>query len=679
VNRCLLFLLLLLGAGLTSGLAQGPCAPTGQAPPPCNGVPFHAIDVATNTRVQTLCVGRTVRFELCPGRNILATQLYYQVNRGSQAFPIGCTDFNGNNLVNTYRYTPTLADVGTVTVSELTNPGMGAPTTFYYLEFLVKATPTPQFTVFRCPANSVLVRITDTAYDDYFLQLDTSTQPFHVVTHQDTVIGLPPGTSGVFPIILTGHYRNGGLCTGSQTIQVPVLSPPQTPVPVLTSLSLLGPTATFTGDAPAAGYRSYLQLADAGAPNGFRTLGQVPVGSASFTQSSPVPGCYRVLTSDYCSFREESSEVICTINLQVDSRAGHNRLHLNTSSPSTTTYSVTRNGAAFTNFVVYPDSLVDTTAVCGSRYTYRVTGRRPSAVNTGTLLTSVSDTAGVLTASARPPRAPRLVASFNLRNVVELRTTLAGGGAIPAGSTLNYRRSAGSNPPTDFGSSTSNQVRRDSLALADFFRDLPCYTVQLVDVCRNTSPDSRPSCPALLEATATDAEGNTINLSWRPFSGPDPGTPGLYQLERLQADGRVLDTTPIPGNSYTDLLPPPERQVLRYRLKISGAGIPAGSFSYSNVATVTRRARVVIPTAFTPNGDGLNDILEIKGRFLKDYTFIVVDRNGQEVFRSRQRSDTWDGRINGQAPVNGTYVWRFEQNDEEGKLLRETGSITILK
>nr|WP_277881357.1 gliding motility-associated C-terminal domain-containing protein [Hymenobacter cyanobacteriorum] len=102
-------------------------------------------------------------------------------------------------------------------------------------------------------------------------------------------------------------------------------------------------------------------------------------------------------------------------------------------------------------------------------------------------------------------------------------------------------------------------------------------------------------------------------------------------------------------------------------------------FSYSNVASVTRQPSLTIPTAFTPNGDGLNDVLEVKGRFLGNYTFVVVDRNGQEVFRGTQRSDVWDGRIAGRAPVLGSYVWRFQQPSDDGQPFVRSGAVTILK
>ena len=250
---------------------------------------------------------------------------------------------------------------------------------------------------------------------------------------------------------------------------------------------------------------------------------------------------------------------------------------------------------------------------------------------------------------------------------------------MPAGSTLRYRRAAGGLAPVDVGTATSARPLRDSVALAGLLAQPPCYSLRLADVCGNASPESASVCPTLLTARAADPAGNTAALTWTPFAGPTSAQPAAYTLQRLAADGTVLSTAAVSGAAYLDLTPPADRQVLRYRLQISGAGLPAGTFSYSNLATVTRRLTLTMPTAFTPNGDGLNDVLEIKGQYLRNYAFVVVDRNGQEVFRGTQRADAWDGTIRGRAPVLGAYVWRFQQVDETGELFTETGSVTILK
>jgi gliding motility-associated-like protein len=179
---------------------------------------------------------------------------------------------------------------------------------------------------------------------------------------------------------------------------------------------------------------------------------------------------------------------------------------------------------------------------------------------------------------------------------------------------------------------------------------------------------------------AADPEGLTARLSWSAFRGPSGAAGVSYRVLTLAPDGTVLATSAaLTGLSYLDANPPADRQILRYRVQASGGGLPAGTVSYSNVASLVRQPRLIVPNAFTPNGDGLNDVLELKGRYLSGFTFVIVDRNGQEAFRATDRSQTWDGTIRGHAPVNAAYVWRFTQRDETGQDFSQTGTVTILK
>ncbi|RZK45843.1 MAG: gliding motility-associated C-terminal domain-containing protein, partial [Hymenobacter sp.] len=209
----------------------------------------------------------------------------------------------------------------------------------------------------------------------------------------------------------------------------------------------------------------------------------------------------------------------------------------------------------------------------------------------------------------------------------------------------------------------------------------PCYSAVVQDVCGNRSAASSPTCPSLLAVAAADPDGRSAQLAWSAFRGPgSPAQPASYRVLTLAADGTVLATSAATTSlTYLDLAPPTDRQILRYRVEVSGAGLPPGTVSYSNVATLTRRPVLAVPNAFTPNGDGLNDVLELKGRYLAAFSFVVVDRNGQEVFRATDRSQTWDGTIQGHAPVNAAYVWRFTMQDEAGQPFSQTGSVSIIK
>jgi gliding motility-associated-like protein len=68
--------------------------------------------------------------------------------------------------------------------------------------------------------------------------------------------------------------------------------------------------------------------------------------------------------------------------------------------------------------------------------------------------------------------------------------------------------------------------------------------------------------------------------------------------------------------------------------------------------------KVNIPNAFTPNGDGRNDILKALGtEVVTNFNLKIFNRYGQLVFESADKAKGWDGRISGQRANNGAYTY----------------------
>jgi len=89
---------------------------------------------------------------------------------------------------------------------------------------------------------------------------------------------------------------------------------------------------------------------------------------------------------------------------------------------------------------------------------------------------------------------------------------------------------------------------------------------------------------------------------------------------------------------------------------------------------------VLVPSAFTPNGDGLNDVLRPRYNGIKhlDY-FSIYDRWGQLIFTTPDLSKGWDGRVRNQVQNNGTFVWIISAEGFDGKMFRLKGTTTIIK
>lgn len=663
-----LFSPLILGVALALGPGGARAQNCAQPPPAdCGGVPFAVVDAATGQEVQALCVGQAVRFVPCASRAVSPDLVYYTALPGTNVYPPSCL-ISPTGASTTYRYTPTAA--GPVTISENANTvtSTGVIGTFYTRVLTAYATMPPAFHIDPCPAGSALVTVTDTAYDTYTVQAGNG-PVVPIQRNQPQVVALPFGATTV---IVTGRYNLAGPCLAPSTQVIPTLAPAQ--VPALSSLTLNAPLpggdlALAVGQLPA-GYRYTLQRTATGAPGSFQDVADVPPGSTGVAVPAATAGGYRLLRTDYCQTSTAASALRYTLSLTVASARGRNQLLLADANPAPGPYAVTRNGMAVSSVVPVAGGLEDTAVVCGTRYTYRVSADGGAVV---------SNEASLVTSSNVAPPAPLLVASFNPQNRVVLTPFLAGG-PVPAGGSLSYRRQPSGGAASDFITTATGRAVTDSTAASDAAVAAVCYSVRFTDVCGNTSAASRDACPSILTARALDDDATAVGLSWSAFTGPDPARPAAYALQTLAADGTVLATAaPTAALSATDAVPPADRQILRYRLQISGAGLPAGTFSYSNVAPLLRRTRLLLPNAFTPNGDGLNDVFEIKGRFLQIFVLVIVDRNGQQVFRATDRAATWDGTINGHAPVNGVYVWRFEQIDEAGQAVRQTGTVTILK
>src|SRR4051812_16594495 len=99
-------------------------------------------------------------------------------------------------------------------------------------------------------------------------------------------------------------------------------------------------------------------------------------------------------------------------------------------------------------------------------------------------------------------------------------------------------------------------------------------------------------------------------------------------------------------------------------------------YSVSNYAEAYATPIVFIPTAFTPNSDGMNDVFRVKGMNLQDFKLLVYDRWGEVVYESTNPNEGWDGSYKGNPVQNDTYVYQVTAENLKGKKL--TGAVTLV-
>jgi gliding motility-associated-like protein len=104
-----------------------------------------------------------------------------------------------------------------------------------------------------------------------------------------------------------------------------------------------------------------------------------------------------------------------------------------------------------------------------------------------------------------------------------------------------------------------------------------------------------------------------------------------------------------------------------------------GSYADSMMIT-TSFCNIIMPTAFTPNADGLNDIFKVKYPFpVKEFHLMVYNRWGNKVFETNKINEGWDGNYKGEPSIQGSYVWVISFVDINNKPAQLKGIVTLLR
>ena len=89
---------------------------------------------------------------------------------------------------------------------------------------------------------------------------------------------------------------------------------------------------------------------------------------------------------------------------------------------------------------------------------------------------------------------------------------------------------------------------------------------------------------------------------------------------------------------------------------------------------------VFVPSAFTPNNDGLNDLFRPIAVGIKSIEYFnIYNRWGQLLFTTRINGHGWDGKINNQLQPTGTFVWMVKATDYTGADYFQKGVFTLIR
>jgi len=95
--------------------------------------------------------------------------------------------------------------------------------------------------------------------------------------------------------------------------------------------------------------------------------------------------------------------------------------------------------------------------------------------------------------------------------------------------------------------------------------------------------------------------------------------------------------------------------------------------------TISLSLLPVLPTGFTPNGDGENDVFIIRGGPFETVDFRVYNNWGELIFDTDDGNVGWDGTYKGEPAPLGVYTWTFVVNIADGKVVKKSGDVTLMR
>ena len=128
--------------------------------------------------------------------------------------------------------------------------------------------------------------------------------------------------------------------------------------------------------------------------------------------------------------------------------------------------------------------------------------------------------------------------------------------------------------------------------------------------------------------------------------------------------------------SYTPVFTGPKEQLYTIEIKTISGCVTVDT---QLVKTVTHVA-IYVPTAFTPNGDGINDFLRPFSFGIKQVNYFkVFNRWGQLLYQMQSDKTGWDGNIKGGKAEMQTVVWVFEGRGVDGSIYTQRGTTVLIR
>jgi gliding motility-associated-like protein len=212
------------------------------------------------------------------------------------------------------------------------------------------------------------------------------------------------------------------------------------------------------------------------------------------------------------------------------------------------------------------------------------------------------------------------------------------------------------------------------------------YRVVAVDSCfnRDTSNIART---VFLNCVELNVYSN--RLTWNDYGDWAAGT-DHYLIHRFVEGNEVMPPLFVPfsgtgDNSFFDDVSMfgDKASLFCYVIEaVEGQGnsvTGSADTSFSNVGCLLRKPLIVVPNAFTPEGN--NPVFKPVIPFLNggSYSMVIFNRYGQKVFESADVNHGWDGRFKGEIVPQGVYAYVIRVVDRNGNEFEKYGEVVVVR
>jgi gliding motility-associated-like protein len=183
----------------------------------------------------------------------------------------------------------------------------------------------------------------------------------------------------------------------------------------------------------------------------------------------------------------------------------------------------------------------------------------------------------------------------------------------------------------------------------------------------------------------TDFKEVTITVHPKPTAGftfsPNPSLPNTPTLFNNSSTGAVTYKWFFGDGETSDLINPLYQFNSTGTFKVDLVAIT--QFGCTDTATLSIPAIVNplldVPNAFTPNGDGKNDKVFVRGFGISTIVWRIFNRWGQIVFETNQRNVGWDGTYKGKLQPMDAYAYTLQVTLSDGRNIKKSGDITLIR